>query len=442
MRKEIKTGIRNAAFIAGAVLIAKTASPDSAIAQGQNIEANLKATSIEQVKNDAETKEPVIGEALSIQPSFADMTKESNYFEAVSELHNRGVINGYRIETENEVFSEFRPNLPVTRAQFAKIITNAFGFEVTEDSWDDQNPPFKDLGPDDPNSLYPHDYVAQAAVNGIIKGNEGYFSPNAPITRAQEVAMVVRAIKTVAPGAINEPDIGFNAPINVGSVLQKEMDIAFYNGLVSGLNWADGDAAKSMDRGETCQLVWNALEKVEERVKDKELVEATFVEADPSDFDSFEFFRSLEFKTGKEFKSSVYFDVQDPKNPKGESIRYYLLKTTGGERYFIRDESSGLNPEKLSVGVDRVGEDEINYLEVSLGKKTADGKIEPLLVYELPTNISFSPDSYEGDELMVTSEVVDALKDSPIVRVVKGNESFNFTPQDYGIDFNILTNNL
>ncbi len=115
--------------------------------------------------------------------SFPDVDPLSlNYF-AIQWMADEGAINGY-------LNGDFGPLDPVRRAQFAKMIVGVLGIPVDESLI----APFPDLGPDDPNDLYPHDYVAAAAAAGIIRGKTtGDFDPWAYVTRAQAVTMAMRA---------------------------------------------------------------------------------------------------------------------------------------------------------------------------------------------------------------------------------------------------------
>ena len=58
-------------------------------------------------------------------PRFSDVGSGDPYYLAISELSRRGVIDGF-------VDSTFRPDVPVTRQQFAKMIVKALGYEVSE----------------------------------------------------------------------------------------------------------------------------------------------------------------------------------------------------------------------------------------------------------------------------------------------------------------------
>ena len=118
---------------------------------------------------------------------FSDVPASNPYYAAISALSSRGIISGFADGT-------FGPDKLVLRKQFAKMIVGAMGLTVTEHDWQDATRPFTDCGRDDPNSLYPHDYIAVAKAHNLTTGKTSTtFAPNANITRAQMVTMVVRA---------------------------------------------------------------------------------------------------------------------------------------------------------------------------------------------------------------------------------------------------------
>lgn len=131
----------------------------------------------------------IIGFAAStaLAASFPDVPSTSPYYTAVNALAADHVIGGYSS-------GNFVPDGLVTREQFAKMIVLTMGLEVRESDYPNPLVPFVDLGPDDPASLYPHEYIAVATVNGLIKGTDAtHFNPLAPITLSQVVAIVQRA---------------------------------------------------------------------------------------------------------------------------------------------------------------------------------------------------------------------------------------------------------
>jgi alpha-tubulin suppressor-like RCC1 family protein len=191
-------------------------------------------------------------------PTFSDVPATHPYFAAVSAMAAMGAVSGYQDGT-------FGPDKPVLRKHFAKMIVGAMGITVTEADWSDANPPFVDCGPDDPASLYPHDYIAAAKAHNLTAGKTANtFVPDAEITRAQMVTMVVRAAQNSGVGLkavgadYNGPFKTFDDPNHGGNVR-----LADYNGLLAGVvtgfnpsAWITGNAT----RGEVAQVLWNLVQ--------------------------------------------------------------------------------------------------------------------------------------------------------------------------------------
>jgi hypothetical protein len=191
--------------------------------------------------------------------AFTD-TVASPYREAIGELAVRDIIAGYEDGT-------FRPANPVWRAQFAKMIVGTLGLEVEES---DTLAPFSDLGPDHPNSLYPHEYVAAAYFNGITTGKTATtFAPWEETSRAQVITMVVRALDRLSPGLLVGPPVDFPGSWGVFSNTHApSARKAEYNFLLERLGRmdldSDGEVATldpwaAMPRGEVAQILCNLI---------------------------------------------------------------------------------------------------------------------------------------------------------------------------------------
>lgn len=187
--------------------------------------------------------------------SFTDVAPTHPYYDAIVEARERGLMEGYPD-------GSFRPDAPVLRAQFAKMVVNALGLPVTEG----QTVPFPDLLPNSPTSLYPTDYAAVAYQNGITVGKGGNFQPYVDVSRAQLITMVVRAYQRLRPVVLKAPPSWF--PSTFPTLMQPHKDnlrIADYNGLLVGVKTiTDPWAAPS--RGEIAAVLVNAI-KVEESVQ-------------------------------------------------------------------------------------------------------------------------------------------------------------------------------
>lgn len=119
---------------------------------------------------------------------FSDVSHGSWYYDAVAAASDLGVMNGYGDGT-------FGPDDPLTREQFATIIANAAGEDVSE-----ADRSVLERYPDSDNKAdWAVSPVAWAVEKGIINGVElrdGTLELRAtePMTRAQMAAMITNAI--------------------------------------------------------------------------------------------------------------------------------------------------------------------------------------------------------------------------------------------------------
>jgi Tol biopolymer transport system component len=191
---------------------------------------------------------------VSFADPFADVGGAHRYRTAVEGLQQRGIAGGY--QSGSQVL--FRPDAPLLRAQFAKMVCEAFAVPVTEGL----TSPFTDLGPNDPLSLYPNEYVAALASRGIIQGKTAtLFNPFGQLTRGQAVSILVRALDKLRPWSVSalqaEAPGAYHWDAPHGVALKR----AYANDLLTSLiDWlAQWGAYDVCTRGEAAQMIWNAL---------------------------------------------------------------------------------------------------------------------------------------------------------------------------------------
>jgi hypothetical protein len=201
------------------------------------------------------------GVALAL--GFTDVKPGDDYSEAIADLSNQGIINGFEDGT-------FQPRALVTRQQFAKMIVLTLGLSVTGS----EVCPFSDVVPQigvDP--FYPSKYVAVCAANDITKGTnqaQTLFSPYRNITRAQVMTMVVRAAPLVGV-TLDQPTSGYYS--DPKKIMENFDDpnhglnaqIAEVNGLLWGIRLDSAgvwEPYKNATRGEVAQILWRLLQKI------------------------------------------------------------------------------------------------------------------------------------------------------------------------------------
>ena len=191
--------------------------------------------------------------------TFTDVSPDDLFNETARYLVERRVISGFSDGT-------FRPEAPVTRQQFAKMLAKATDIPVAGAV----SCPFPDVAinqdPGDPH--YPAGYVGIAAAVGLIKGHDdGTFRPYDHITRAQVITMVVRAAEKLHPLLLQTPLAAYEStwgrfdPEHGPNARRAE-----YNGLLDDLylpELPERDPSGPMPREEVAQVLASYLKLVE-----------------------------------------------------------------------------------------------------------------------------------------------------------------------------------
>jgi len=137
-----------------------------------------------------------------IEGGFTDVLPGSTFYEAVGKLKSAGVVTGYPDNT-------FRPNEPVSRGQFLKMISAAIHV-IWPTLWPLVNPAdstFEDVLPGNPFYVYIESAAAHGAVDGYPcggvaepcgAGNKPYLRFGNPINRAQ-ASMIAYRLESWTP---------------------------------------------------------------------------------------------------------------------------------------------------------------------------------------------------------------------------------------------------
>lgn len=193
--------------------------------------------------------------------SFTDVDSTNPYFEAIEGMYAAGIIDGYTVGSTRE----FRPDDTVKRAQFAKMIVNTLELPVSEADVC----PFGDVEKSGDGNLYPDNYIAVAAANGITNGiRPGEFGPYEPIKRAQVVTMIIRAAQNIRPGTLFDAPAGYPSRWGEFDATHAPMvKVSAYNGLFDSMQSGFfSDPWPQATRGEVAQMLWN-LKTFQRQVK-------------------------------------------------------------------------------------------------------------------------------------------------------------------------------
>jgi len=181
---------------------------------------------------------------------FGDVALDHFYYAQISDLAARGIVSGFED-------GSFQPDEWVTRQQFAKMIVLAQGYPVSENDVCSFGDVQKDAG-----SLYPDNYVAVCAAEGVTQGKTStHFAPYDNMSRAQLITMVARAagLSELPPG--EPPFADFSADHYPWAAK------AYQAGLLDGLEEFKGGYSGAYDfwdnatRGEVCALLYSLLQQ-------------------------------------------------------------------------------------------------------------------------------------------------------------------------------------
>lgn len=116
-------------------------------------------------------------EQVQATTNFKDVSPAHPYYDAIMTLQQAGIIDG--------ADGAFQPAQAMTRAQLAKVLANTLQLTAEGTS------SFTDVS----GTYWSASYIAALEQAGIVLGDNGYFHPNAPVTRAQLAAMLYRVIQ-------------------------------------------------------------------------------------------------------------------------------------------------------------------------------------------------------------------------------------------------------
>jgi hypothetical protein len=206
------------------------------------------ASSIESVRPTVEIKEQEEKSAV-----FTDLDDALWAKDSILELAKRKFVTGTGEE-------KFYPNKNVTRAEFVKIITEAFGLADIN-----ANSNFTDVATSD--WYYP--YVSAVSKGGIVKGISKYeFGPNYEISRQEVVTILYRLIKLAnIKIQINNENVIFSDFDDIDEYAKDAVKAMSNTSIIKGI--ADGIFAPNQKctRAMAAKVIYSVLEVQDEKNK-------------------------------------------------------------------------------------------------------------------------------------------------------------------------------
>ncbi|MGG1554016.1 S-layer homology domain-containing protein [Paenibacillus ferrarius] len=176
--------------------------------------------------------------------NFKDVADSDWYADAVSFLAARNIITGVG-------GGQFAPELAVTRAQFIKMLLDAYGIEPIRS---DDN--FADAG-----DTWYTGYLAAAKQLSITSGTgENKFAPDQTVTRQEMLTLIYNALRLMDELPVVEEEVlsQFADQSEVAAWANEAVTYLVKNGIISGY---DGQIhpTQTATRAQTAQLIYNLL---------------------------------------------------------------------------------------------------------------------------------------------------------------------------------------
>lgn len=208
------------------------------------------------------TPEPEVSERAEMLVDITGHWAEN----VILDMYDKKIVSGYED-------GSFRPDIPVSRAEFAAMTVAAFGLQRREGSF-----VFSDVT----DASWYYDAVMCAASNGIISGYEGMFLPEQNITREDTAVILCRALERCG----YSPD-GLAYFEDRDSISEYAYDAVYRlagAGIISGFEDDLFMPHNMTTRAQAAQLLSAAMGYMNKDVKQTEGNISSSIEADDTDY--------------------------------------------------------------------------------------------------------------------------------------------------------------
>jgi hypothetical protein len=178
---------------------------------------------------------------FGVEKKFCDVSENDWFYPYVTDLSSQMIVSGYEDGC-------FRPNQPVTRAEFVKMAMKALDKAAAINS---SYQPFKDVPPI--NDTWYSEDINMAATLGYVNGySDGTFGPDKTITRAEAIQILYNMSTLLQDSSSMSP--GFT-DVKENDWFRKPVTAAYNNGIINGTTPATFEPNRDLTRAEAVKII-------------------------------------------------------------------------------------------------------------------------------------------------------------------------------------------
>lgn len=191
------------------------------------------------------TAQPTATPGSQEKPAYYDMPDGHWAKEAVEYLSEpqRAIVSGYDD-------GNFYPDNKITRAEFVKLVVNAFQLAAGE-----KGVSFSDVEPMAWYALY----VLTAVQNGIVLGSDGYFKPGLEITRQDMAVMLYRTAQKKMLALKKERAVSFSDENLIAPYAQNAVKLLSESGVIGGMQDNSFQPLMTATRAQAAKMIYEMI---------------------------------------------------------------------------------------------------------------------------------------------------------------------------------------
>lgn len=174
---------------------------------------------------------------------FSDLPENHWCFEAINRLYEKNIVSGYADGC-------FHPDTSITRAEFVKLLVTGFGIDATDTKH------FLDVALE---SWYAK-YISAAAGCGIALGNpDGFFNPDANVTRQDAAVMLWRTLKHVDAIKTEGKDVTYSDETSIAEYSRFAIATLSELGVLKGDDESRFRPLEECKRSESAKMIYESM---------------------------------------------------------------------------------------------------------------------------------------------------------------------------------------